>query len=239
MEPLSTHISKQYNTELEEIRTRVLQMGGLVESQVARALSSLVQSDVGTAEQVIVSDIQVNRLEVAIDEECNHIIARRQPAASDLRLVMAVIKTIADLERIGDEAEKIARMAIKLANEERPKSNYREIQALGNHVRQMVREALDAFARLDATAALRVAQEDKKVDQEYEGIMRQMITFMMEDPRSISRTLNVIWAARALERIGDHARNLSEYVIYLVMGKDVRHTSLDQVEKEILGGSSE
>ena len=235
MEPIHTHISRQYNTELEEIRSRVLQMGGLVEHQIDQAINALVRGDTALGETVIMDDTKVNRLEVTIDEECQHIIARRQPAASDLRLVVAVIKTITDLERIGDEAEKIARMAVSLAGEERPKNNYAEIQTLGQHVRQMVHDALDAFARLDIEAALRVAREDRKVDQKYEGVMRQMITFMMEDPRTISRVLNVIWAARALERIGDHARNICEYLIYLVKGKDVRHTSLDQVERKILG----
>jgi len=239
MEPIHTHISRQYNTELEEIRSRVLQMGGLVERQIDQAINALVRGDTALGETVIMDDTKVNRLEVTIDEECQHIIARRQPAASDLRLVVAVIKTITDLERIGDEAEKIARMAVSLAGEERPKNNYAEIQTLGQHVRQMVHDALDAFARLDIEAALRVAREDRKVDQKYEGVMRQMITFMMEDPRTISRVLNVIWAARALERIGDHARNICEYLIYLVKGKDVRHISLDQVEREILGGRGE
>ena len=239
MEPIHTHISRQYNTELEEIRSRVLQMGGLVEHQIDQAINALVRGDTALGETVIMDDTKVNRLEVTIDEECQHIIARRQPAASDLRLVVAVIKTITDLERIGDEAEKIARMAVSLAGEERPKNNYAEIQTLGQHVRQMVHDALDAFARLDIEAALRVAREDRKVDQKYEGVMRQMITFMMEDPRTISRVLNVIWAARALERIGDHARNICEYLIYLVKGKDVRHISLDQVEREILGGRGE
>jgi phosphate transport system protein len=235
MEPISTHISRQFNAELEEIRSRVLQMGGLVEQQIDQALNALVRGDTALGEAVIMDDTKVNKLEVTIDEECQHILARRQPAASDLRLVVAVIKTITDIERIGDEAEKIARMAVRLAGEERPRSNYAEIQALGNHVRQMVHDALDAFARVDIEAAIRIAQEDRKVDQQYEAVMRQMITFMMEDPRTISRVLNVIWAARALERIGDHASNICEYIIYLVKGKDVRHTSLEQIEKEILG----
>ncbi len=235
MEPIHTHISRQYNAELEDIRTRVLQMGGLVERQIGQAITALVNADTAVAEAVVTEDYKVNQMEVTIDEECSQIIARRQPAASDLRLVVAVIKTITDMERIGDEAEKIARMAVRLAAEERPKNNYMEIQALGNHVRMMVHDALDAFARLDVEAAIRVAREDEQVDREYDGIMRQMITYMMEDPRSISRTLNVVWAARALERIGDHACNICEYIIYLVKGKDVRHTSLEQIEKEILG----
>jgi phosphate transport system protein len=212
-------------------------MGGLVEQQIEQAMIALVKGDAALGEAVIMNDTKVNKLEVTIDEECNQIIARRQPAASDLRLVVAVIKTITDLERIGDEAEKIARMAVRLAGEERPKNNYAEIQTLGNHVRQMVHDALDAFARVDVEAALRVAREDLKVDQEYGGIMRQMITYMMEDPRTISRMLNVIWAARSLERIGDHSRNICEYIIYFVKGRDVRHTKLEQIEKEILGKS--
>ena len=235
MEPIHTHISRQYNAELEDIRSRVLQMGGLVEQQIGQAIGALVDGNIQVAEAVATEDYKVNQMEVAIDEECSQIIARRQPAASDLRLVVAVIKTITDMERIGDEAEKIARMAVRLAAEERPKNNYMEIQALGNHVRQMVHDALDAFARLDVEAAVRVAREDEQVDREYDGIMRQMITYMMEDPRNISRTLNVVWAARALERIGDHACNICEYIIYLVKGKDVRHTSIEQIEKEILG----
>lgn len=238
MEPLHTHISRQFNAELEDIRSKVLQMGGLVEQQIEQAISALIKGDVALGEAVIMDDTKVNSLEVAIDEECNQIIARRQPAASDLRLVVAVIKTITDLERIGDEAERIARMAVRLAAETRPKNNYAEIQALGNQVRQMLHHALDAFARLDVEAAVRVAREDRRIDEQYESIMRQMITFMMEDPRTISRTLNVIWAARALERIGDHAINICEYLIYLVKGRDVRHTSLEQVEREILGRSS-
>ncbi len=235
MEPLHTHISRQFNAELEDIRSKVLQMGGLVEQQIEQALTALATGDTALGEAVIMDDTKINKLEVTIDEDCNQIIARRQPTASDLRLVVAVIKTITDLERIGDEAEKIARMAVRLAAEERPKNNYAEIQTLGNHVRQMVHDALDAFARVDIEAALRVAREDRKVDQKYDGVLRQIITYMMEDPRTITRMLSVIWAARALERIGDHARNICEYIIYFVKGKDVRHTSLEQVEKEILG----
>jgi phosphate transport system protein len=235
MEQIHTHISRQFSAELEDIRSRVLQMGGLVEQQIEKALEALIKGDTALGESVIMQDTQVNKMEVTIDEECSQIIARRQPAASDLRLVVAVIKTITDIERIGDEAEKIARMAVRIAGEERPKNNYAEIQALGNHVRQMLHDTLDAFARLDIEAAFRIAREDAKIDQKYDGAMRQLITYMMEDPRTISRVLNVIWAARALERIGDHASNICEYIIYLVKGKDVRHTSLEQIEKEILG----
>lgn len=226
------HISQQFDSELEDIRNKVLAMGGLVEQQINDAVKSLAAGDVALAEMVINGDVKVNAAEVAIDEECSHIIARRQPAASDLRLVVAVIKTITDLERIGDQAERIARMGIRLADVERPKNDYVEIQNMGSHVAGMVRGALDAFARMDVDSAIDVAKKDLTVDKEYDGIMRQVITFMMEDPRSITRMLDILWTARAIERIGDHARNICEYVVYLVKGKDVRHTSLEKMEEE-------
>ncbi len=229
---ISHHISQQFNEELEAIRHKVLTMGGLVEEQIENATAALVSGDVEQAEGVIRRDYQVNAYEVAIDEESIQILARRQPAAGDLRLIVAVIKTITDLERMGDQAEKVARMAIHLADMERPKNQYSELEHLSDQVRKMLRGALDAFARMDAEAAAGVAQEDLKVDAEYDAIMRQMITFMMEDPRNVRRTLDTMWSARALERIGDHARNMCEYVIYLVKGKDVRHISLEELSKE-------
>lgn len=227
------HISQQFNEELVDVRDRVLAMGGIVEKQISQALTALVEGNADLAHEVINNDYKVNSMEVTIDEECSRIIARRQPAASDLRMVVAIIKAITDLERIGDQAERVARIAIKLAEMERPSNDYLELHNLGTHVNKMLHDVLDAFARMDVEAALNVAHEDLKVDREYEGIMRQVITFMMEDPRSITRMLNILWIARALERIGDHSKNIGEYVIYLVKGKDVRHTNLEQMEAEI------
>lgn len=231
--PLGQHISQQFNEELEEVRNRVLAMGGMVEHQITSAVTALVEGDRDLADTVVRNDLKVNAAEVAIDEECSQIIARRQPAASDLRLLVAVIKTITDLERIGDQAERVAHMAVRLAAEERPKNGYQEIKSLGDHVSRIVHEALDCFARMDAAAAVEVIKKDEEIDRAYDGIMRQTLTFMMEDPRSITRMLNVMWTARALERIGDHAKNICEYVVYLVHGKDVRHTSLEQVEQQL------
>lgn len=229
---LGHHISQQFNTELEEIRSHVLAMGGLVEEQIHKATKALVEGDVGLAESVIQNDTEVNKNEVNIDDECATIIARRQPTASDLRLIVAVIKTITDLERIGDQAERVARMAIRLAEQPNSKLSYMEIRHLGERAAAMVHNALDAFARMDAEAAVNVAKEDKHVDVEYDGIMRQALTYMMEDPKTITQMLDIMWTVRALERIGDHATNICEYVIYLVKGKDVRHTSIEKMEKE-------
>ena len=180
-------------------------------------------------------DYKVNALEVNIDEACIKILARRQPAASDLRMVVAVIKTITDLERIGDEAEKIAKMAISLAENDVMLSNrYAGIHHLGDMVKRMMHDVLDAYARLDVDAAIKVVRDDEATDKEYKDLMRMLSTYMMEDPRCISEVLDVVWAARALERIGDHAKNIGEYVIYLVKGKDIRHLDIDEVEKDIL-----
>jgi phosphate transport system protein len=234
---LGHHISQPFNEELERVRNHVLAMGGIVEEQISQAVAALVNADGSLGENVAHKDFQVDRMEVVIDEECTRILARRQPAAGDLRLVLAVIRAITDLERMGDEAEKIGRMAAGLAEMERPPAGYPEIETLGSHVRAMLRDALDAFARMDAEAALRVAHEDLKVDREYEAIIRQCITFMMEDPRTIRRVLNIIWCARALERIGDHAKNVAEHVIYLVRGHDVRHRTLEEME-QVVGAAS-
>ena len=222
------HISRRYNEELEDIRNRVLAMGGLVERQLQDAMAALDNLDGDLAAQVIDNDYQVNAMEVAIDEECNVVLARRQPAASDLRLIVAVIKTITDLERIGDEAERIARMASNRAGEEGARRLFTQIHNLGEHVRSLVRGALDAFAHLDTEKAVEVWSEDRFVDLEYESLMRELMTYMMEDPHSIPCILKAIFAARAIERIGDRAANICEYVIYLVKGKDVRHTKVDR-----------
>jgi len=221
---LNDHISRRYNKDIEDLRSNVLAMGGLVESQLSLAIEAVVSGDSELGLKVAKDDYKVNNLEVNIDEECGRIIATRAPAASDLRLIVAIIKTITDLERIGDEAEKIGFLASKLAAMDRPVDSYRELKTLGHHVSHMLRDAMNAFARLDVDAALETVKEDELVDEEYEAISRQCITFMMEDPRSIKRVMNVTWAARSLERIGDHAKNICEYVIYMVQGRDVRHT---------------
>ena len=231
----SQHISQQFEKELQDIRSLVLAMGGLIEQQVANAQKALLTGDSELARSVIALDEDVNALEVSIDEECIQIIALRQPTASDLRLVAGILKTITDLERIGDEAVNIARMAMNLSEKDRPKKNYRELQSMGNHVIGMLRDALDAFARVDADQAMRVAHEDRDIDAEYEGIIRQLITYMMEDPRTVTKAIDMMWSARALERIGDHATNICEHVIYLVEGKDVRHLSLEKMEEVVQG----
>ena len=230
------HISKQYDQELMDIRNRVLGLGGLVEAQVDYAIGALIESDTELAEQVIGDDYKVNSMEVAIDEECTQILALRQPAARDLRLVIAVIKTITDLERIGDEAKRIARITVDLAHHFPRKNQFTDLHQLALHSRKMLHDSLDAFASIDVNESLRVVHEDKLVDREYESITRQQITFMMEDPRSIPVALNIMWASRALERIGDRACNICEYVVYYALGKNIRHINIDQVERDLRTG---
>ncbi|MBP7229520.1 MAG: phosphate signaling complex protein PhoU [Moraxellaceae bacterium] len=227
------HISAQFNAELEDIRSNFLTMGGMVEKQVVDAIQSLLDADSNLAEKVQAADKQINQMERQIDEELVRILARRQPAASDLRFIIAIGKSITDLERIGDEAAKVARYALALTEEGESPRGYTESRHIGNQVRVMVHDALDAFARFDAELAFRVMQDDNVIDSEYKTALRALMTYMMEDPRSISRVLNVMWVLRSLERIGDHARNISEQLIFLVKGSDVRHTSYDEVERQL------
>jgi phosphate transport system protein len=230
---LSHHISRRFNEDLEHVRTRVLAMGGMVEELLSKAINALIEGDSSLGESVSKDDLAVNGMEIEIDEECSRILATRAPAAGDLRLVVAVIKTITDLERIGDEGEKIGNISSRLAAMERPENKYREVKHMGRIVADMVHDALDAFARMDSQLAVKVARRDRMVDEEYEAIQRQCITFMMEDPRSIRRALDVMWIVRSLERVGDHAKNICEYVIYMAHGKDVRHTKLEDVERDL------
>ncbi|HJV06997.1 MAG TPA: phosphate signaling complex protein PhoU [Chromobacteriaceae bacterium] len=233
---MAEHISKQFDMELETIRTRVLQMGGLVEQQIVSAIDALMTGNIAKFDKVITDDALVNAMEVSIDDECLHIIARRQPAASDLRIVFTVIKAITDLERIGDEAQKIARIGKSIYQSERYQvPRFREINKLAEVALMMLRRALDAFARLDATAALELAEEDLRLDDEFDAEVRQLITFMMEDPRTISMSIDTLFISKAIERIGDHSKNIAEYVVYLVKGKDIRHTTLEDMKRETLG----
>jgi len=232
-ESLLQHTSRQYDHELLDIRSRVLSLGGLVEEQVEAAVRALIECDIELAQRVITDDYKVNSLEVSIDDECTQILALRQPTARDLRLVVGVIKTITDLERIGDEAKRIARHAIDLASHFPKKNQLTELEHLARHARGLLHEALDSFARMDVDSALSVVQDDRQVDSEYESIMRQQITYMMEDARSIPVCLDIMWSARALERIGDRSCNICEYVIYYAKGKNIRHISIEQLEKDL------
>ncbi|MDG1462384.1 MAG: phosphate signaling complex protein PhoU [Gammaproteobacteria bacterium] len=231
----STHIYRKFNHDLEALRTRVMEMGGLVEQQVANAIEAIVSGDSAMGLKVAANDHKVNAMEVAIDEECNRILATMAPAAIDLRLLITVIKTITDLERIGDEAERIGKLAAHLAADTGPTGSYREIEQLGDHVLAMLHDSLDTFSRLDPVDALAVVEEDKIVDEEYDRINRECVGQMMEDSRNIHRFMDISWVARSLERIGDHATNISEYVIYMVQGKDIRHTETDEVRAQVIG----
>lgn len=227
------HISRQFNQELDMLRQDVMAMGGVAEEMVREAILAVVDGDTARAHRVIDMDHQVNEMEKEIDEQCTMILARRQPTASDLRLVIAIIRTVNDLERVGDEAEKIARMAVRLADEDRPRGNYRELDNMATTVRTMVHDALDGFVRMVPDIAVALVREDEKVDAEYEGLLRQYYTYLVEDPRNTRRVLDCIWIARSLERIGDHAKNIGEYIIYLVEGKDLRHSPREELERVV------
>ena len=228
------HISRQFNQELEMLRQDVMAMGGVAEEMVRDALIALVDGDTARAQQVIDMDDQVNQMEMEIDEQCTMILARRQPTASDLRLVIAIIRTVNDLERVGDEAEKIARMAVSLADMDRPRGNYHELETMGATVRTMLTDALDGFVRMVPEVAVTLVRQDEKVDSEYEGLLRQYYTYLVEDPRNTRRVIDSIWIARSLERIGDHAKNIGEYIIYLTEGEDIRHAQIEDVERKLL-----
>ena len=222
---MTEHSSRQYQLDLEAIRSRVLQMGGLVEKQFHDAMNCFRSLNVAEAERIIAADSEVNQLEVALDDACTHLIVKRQPAANDLRTVMATIKVITDLERIGDEASKIARAARSIQQRGQPPIAHEEIvRVMGALASKQLHGALDAFARLDAPQATRLILGDEEINHEYRSVMRTAVTFMMEDPRTISSALDTIWVAKAIERIGDHAKNIAEYVVYIVEGKDIRHT---------------
>ncbi|WP_371186416.1 phosphate signaling complex protein PhoU [Thalassotalea maritima] len=227
------HISGQFNQELDAVRNHVMVMGGMVEQQLKDALRAVHDNNIELAQKVLSSDYKINRMEVSIDEECTHILAKRQPAASDLRLVLAVIKTIADLERIADEAEKISKVALEQFGSKQ-KDFLLSLENLGQLTLKTLHDTLDAFTRMDVDAALQVHKSDRKIDREYEGLMRELMTYMMEDPRSIPSIMSVLWSARALERIGDRCQNICEYVIYYVKGKVIRHIGDGDISEELL-----
>ena len=232
---MTEHISKQFDQDLEAIRSRMMQMGGLVESHIRAAIAGYLAGDTEAAGRVIAGDAKVNELELAIDGDLGQIIVRRQPAASDLRLILAASKIVTDLERIGDEATKIARMARDLhAHGTLQSPRLVGLAHISDVALGMLRRSLDTFARLDAAAAAKVAGEDAAIDEEFRAIIRQLITFMMEDPRTITTSLQHVWVAKAIERIGDHAKNIAEHVIYIVKGRDVRHIPLAELEREAL-----
>jgi len=224
------HISGQFNEDLERVINHVMQMGGLVEQQLSDALNSVSDNDEELAKKVLASDHQVNHLEVSIDDECTRIIAKRQPAAGDLRLIMAIVKTIADLERIGDEAEKIARVTLE-SYSSKQQDLLHSLDNLGRRVLEFLQETLDAFTRMDVEAAIEIHSTDDKINREYEALIRQLMTYMMEDPRAIPQIMSVLWSARALERIGDRCQNICEYIIYFVKGKVVRHITAEEMKK--------
>lgn len=231
---ISTHSFSKFDSELESLRSKVLEMGGIVEEQIKNAITALVDADSKLARIVINTDLKVNSLEKLIDENCLLVLVKRSPAAGDLRFVSTVQKTISDLERIGDESTKIARAALRIYEGDRMgKPSLIDIKSMTKLVSGMLHESLDSFARLDPKVSLEVRKEDEEVDEIYQSCMRTQLTFMLEDPRVISTSLEVIYIAKALERIGDHSRNIAEYVVYIVKGADVRHSSNKDVKKKL------
>ncbi|MFT7387380.1 MAG: phosphate transport system protein [Candidatus Endobugula sp.] len=230
---IDRHISQQYNTALDDLKTEFLELGGIVEQQIVDAVTAITDVDVELAQKVMRVEEEVDEREMSLDDLCTQIIARRQPTASDLRLVMAISKATRDLERIGDEANKIAKMAVAISEWNDLPHGFSELRNLGRHVQQIVNDTLTAFARYDINMALKVVNKDKEIDREYGTAMRELITYMMEDPRNIGRSMNVIWALRSLERIGDHAGNIAEQVFYLVKGLDVRHKTAEEMAIQI------
>jgi phosphate transport system protein len=228
------HLSTQFDSELSDVSTRVMEMGGLVESQIRTAVNALAQFSADAAEQVREAEPRVNMMEVEIDRELSSIIARRQPTARDLRLLIAISKTTANLERAGDEAEKIARMVKSIIDSGEGRTlPASELRIAADMASGLLRKALDAFARLDANAAVSILKEDNLIDQEFDGFVRKLITYMMEDPRTISSSLDLLFVAKAIERIGDHAKNIAEFIVYVVKGADIRHTSIEEVESVV------
>ena len=220
------HISSQFDADLEVVRSRLLQMGGMVEEQLRNAIAVYTGADRKLAEQIKAVEDSINMLEIELDDRCTHLIARRQPTAGDLRLIMAVIKITTDLERVGDEAAKIGRIAAQMHDQGVVNLfGFSDVHVTANMAIGMLKDALDAFARIDSVAAERIVKQDRQIDNEFRSILRELITFMMEDPRTISTALGVVWIAKALERVGDHAKNIAEYVIYVADGTDVRHSS--------------
>ncbi|MBR7888069.1 phosphate signaling complex protein PhoU [Marinomonas sp. A79] len=234
MKELTTdHISQQFNNELELLRQHFLTMGGVVENQVQDAVQALLDANGSLAEDVKKQDTTVNQLDGLIDEECRRILAKRQPAASDLRMILSISKAVSELERMGDEAKKIANLTLNLINEGESPRGYVEINRIGQMVSRMIHDSLDAYARLDLEAAVKVAKQDRAVDQEYNTAMRSLVTYMMEDPRSITRVMNVIWVLRSLERIGDHARSSCQHLIFMIKGIDVRHVNVNDLSADM------
>jgi len=230
---VNEHTSKKFDLELENLRTRVLQMGGLVEQQVRKAMEGLSAGDLPLLEMVILDDDRVNQLEIELDAACNKVIAKRQPTAIDLRMIITVLKSTADLERIGDKARKIARLGTVLHDQHVAGIPDVELSHISELSLKMLRTSLDAFARLDVTSAAEVMRLDETVNTEYHALVRQLITYMMEDPRTITHSLDIMSIAKAIERVGDHATNIAEYVVYMVKGLDVRHSSPDEVEQKL------